>query len=245
MALTPHPRVTIDGSSLGSPQSNQYELEVNGTFNTMQLNRVGALLVNELNRNLRIQPYSGTGLNATSTPTNRGAAEVSGRRSYRCDNALPRTDAAGNPIQGTGGGSDSVIAFTPAQWLTSGIADRQKKTISAGWRRDEILFHEMVHSVRQMIGVMNCSTGAPGFDTKAEVWSIMTTNIYSSAWNRPLRRDHHGSTTMTADEVSSYFQRFEAMISFMCQDLPQFTRAVSRIDYIPFNPFREYYRRHP
>ena len=28
------------------------------------------------------------------------------------------------------------------------------------------------------------------------------------------------------------------MISFMCQDLPRFTRAVSRIDYIPFNPFR-------
>jgi hypothetical protein len=139
MALTPHPRVTIDGSSLGSPQSNQYEFEVNGTFNTMRLNRVGALLVDELNRNLRIQPYSGTGLNATAAPTNRGAAEVSGRRSYRCDNALPRTDAAGNPIRGTGGGSDSVIAFTPAQWLTSGIADHQKKTISAGWRRDELL----------------------------------------------------------------------------------------------------------
>ena len=61
MALTPHPRVTIDGSSLGSPQSGQYEFEVNGVFNTMQLNRVGTLLTDEFTRSLRIQPYSGTG----------------------------------------------------------------------------------------------------------------------------------------------------------------------------------------
>ena len=136
MALTPHPCVTIDGSSLGSPQSNQYEFEVNGTFNTMKLNRVGALLVDELNRNLRIQPYSGTGLNATATPTNRGAAEVSGRRSYRCDNALPRTDAAGNPNPGYGRGKRLGHRFTPEPWLTT-VSPRTQKTISAGWRRDE------------------------------------------------------------------------------------------------------------
>lgn len=245
MALTPHPRVTIDGSSLGSPQSNQYEFEVNGVFNTMQLNRVGAFLIQEFTRGLRIQPYTGTGLNATSSPTNRGAAEVAGRRTYRCDNALPRTDAAGNPIRGTGGGSDSIIAFTPSQWLTRGIADHRHQTVQVGARRDEILFHEMVHSIRQMAGTMNCSTGAAGFDTKEEVWGIMTTNIYSSAWNRPLRRDHHGFVVMTPEEVRTYFTRFEVMIGHLCRELPRFTRAVSQIDWIPFNPFRDHYRLHP
>jgi hypothetical protein len=241
----PHPRVTIDGSSLGSPQSNQYEFEVNGVFKTMKLNRVGALLIQEITRNLRIQPYVGPGVNADATTTNPRAAEVAGRQMYGCRTALPQTDAAGNPIRGTGGGSDVIIHFTPAQRLTSGIADHQKGTIPAAFRRDESLFHEMVHAVREMLGVRNCSIGAPGFNTKEEVWSIMTTNIYCSAWNRPLRRDHHGHATITAAEVSSYFQRFEVMIGHMCRDLPRFTRAVSQIDYIPFNPFREHYRRHP
>ena len=245
MALTPHPRVTIDGSSLGSPLFTQYESEVNGDFDTMRLNRVGQALIGALTRALRIQPYTGTDLNATSTPTNRGAAEVAGRRSYRCDNALPRTDPAGNPILGTGGGSDSIVAFNPSQWLTSGIADNRRITLPVGSRRDEILFHEMVHSIRQMAGTMNCSTGAAGFDTKEEVWSIMATNIYSSAWNRPLRRDHHGFVVMTADEVRTYYTRFEVMIGHFCRELPGFTRAVSLIAFIPFNPFRDYYRLHP
>ena len=245
MAITPHPRVTIDGSSLGKPQADQYELDVNGVFSTIKLNRVGTLLTQEFIRGLKIQPYTGTDLNATSSPQNRGAAEVAGRRSYRCDNALPRTDGAGNPILGTGGGSDSIIAFNPDQWLTSGVADHQHKTILTGARRDEILFHEMVHSIRQMVGTMNCSIAATGFDTKEEMWSVMTTNIYSSAWNRPLRRDHHGFVILTDEEVRTYYQRFEVMIGHMCRDLPRFTRAVSQIDFVSFNPFRDYYRLHP
>jgi|GEM_PF-6210259 len=245
MALTPIAGVTIDGSSLGQPQGDQYEAEVNGTFSTIRLNRVGALLVQEFNRGLKIQPYTGTDLNATSAAQNRPAAEVNGRLSYRCDTGMPRMDPLGNQFRGSGGGSDSIISFTPDQWLTSGVADSQHKAILAAARRDEVLFHEMVHSVRQMAGVLNCSIAAPGFDTKEEMWSVMTTNIYCSAWNRPLRRDHHGHVTMTAEEITTFYSRFEAMITFMCTDLPRFTRAVAAIDWIPFNPFREYYRLHP
>ena len=50
---------------------------------------------------------------------------------------------------------------------------------------------------------------------------------------------------MTADEVRTFFTRFEVMIGHMCRDLPRFTRAVSQIDWIPFNPFRDHYRLHP
>lgn len=245
MAVNPIPGVTIDGSSLGQPQADQYEAEVSGSFSTIRLNRVGALLVQEFVRGLRIQPYTGTDLNATSGPQNRTAAEVNGRLSYRCDTGMPRVDPLGNQFRGSGGGSDSIISFTPNQWSTSGIADSQHQAILAAARRDEVLFHEMVHSVRQMVGVMNCSIAAAGFDTKEEMWSVMTTNIYCSAWNRPLRRDHSGHVTMTDEEVRTFYQRFEAMITFMCQDLPRFTRAVAAIDYIPFNPYRDYYRLHP
>ena len=244
MAKNPHPRVTIDGSSLVAPDSDNYEYEVNGVYMTMQLSRVGVALVDSLPRQLFIRPYTGTDPNAVAKPVDRLAAEEAGHRSYRCDNAAPRLDAAGNPLLGTGVGTDSIIKFTPSQFLTSGMADARKKKLPPGARRDEVLFHEMVHSLRQMVGMMNCTTGYPGFDTKEEVWAIMTTNVYCSAWRRPLRRDHDGFSTMTDDEIAGFYKKFEVMIGYMCVDLPTFTRNVAQIDYIKFNPFREYYRLH-
>ena len=245
MSIRPHPRVTVDGSSLASGQSSVWENRVLGTYNTMTLNRVGQLLIDELTRALRIVPYNGARRNATAGPVDGRAARPTGRRIYNCRDAMPRTDPHGNPLRGTGGGSDVTLRFTPSQWLTSGISQSRGNTIRAGARRDEVLFHEMLHAIRQMAGQMNCSTAAPGFDTKAEVWSIMATNVYSSAWNRPLRRDHHGTTTMTDREVATYYTRFETMIGHMCREFPRFTRGMSQVTHARFNPFREYYGNHP
>lgn len=252
MSVTPQSNVTIDGSFLGSPASARFESEVSGTFNTVKLNRVGALLVLELKRKLRIQPEESLiqlGVSPTIGPQtlveDSVAAGVKGRQIYSCSNARPVLDDARHPLLGDGQGSDATIFFSPAHYPTSGLAYHQKRPIPAGWRRDELLFHEMVHAVRAMAAVRNCTIAAPGFDNKEEVWSIMTTNIYSSAWNRPLRRNHHGHMTMAAAEASAYFQQFEAMIGHMCRDLPRFTRAVSQIAYITFNPFRDYYKVHP
>jgi hypothetical protein len=245
MALAAYPHITIDGSSLGKSKADQYESEVKGTLHTMHLSSVGQLLIRAVPRSMKIVPYEKRDLNAYSKANDPRAAGVAGRAEYRCDHGMPITDVLNRPYLGTGGGSDTEVHFTPAQWFTDGIAHHKHKKILAAARRDEVLFHEMVHSLRQMNGLFNCSIGAPGFDTKEEVWSIMTTNIYCSAWNRPLRKDHSEHATMSAAEASTYFQRFDVMIGHMCRDLPVFTRAVAQISFIAFNPFRDWYAKNP
>jgi hypothetical protein len=101
----------------------------------------------------------------------------------------------------------------------------------------------MVHSLRQMTGVMDCSPYPQGFDTKDDVFAIMTTNIYSSAFRRPLRKNHVDFEPLTDGEARSFYSRFQSMIERICQELPVFTRNVAQISYIRFNPFREHYRK--
>ena len=129
--------------------------------------------------------------------------------------------------------------------MTSGMADHQHKSIGAGARRDEILFHEMAHSIRQMAGVMNCSDAPPGFDTKDEYWSVLTSNIYASACNRPLRQNHHGFKEISLADAKAYFGKYAVMTGWMCREMPTFTRSVAGIVWIAFNPFRDFYLTHP
>lgn len=250
MTLNPHALITIDGSVLGPAMGTTYEKGVAGTLKTIRLNRVGQVLVDNLNRQLKIKPWlpstPAQKPNAFASPTNDRKAIATNQGVYSCSDGTPRNaPVTGAHIKGLGGGSDSEIQFNPSNWMTQGLADSKAKSIPPGKREDEILFHEMVHSLRQMIGQMNCSIAAEGYDTKEEVWSIMTTNIYSAAWNRPLRLDHHGFHALTADAAKSYYTNFSVMIGHMCRDLPAFTKAIASIDYISFNPFRQFYKSNP
>jgi hypothetical protein len=115
-------------------------------------------------------------------------------------------------VVGTGGGSDVLLIFTPQDWAPS--------TTTASLRaRDETLFHELVHALRQMRGVEDSAAlpaplallrkgdgprSALGMGTveKAGKYSqiyndyeefvpIVITNVYRSEKGRSgLRRDH-------------------------------------------------------
>ncbi len=244
MAKSPHPNVTIDGNGLSSTEQKTYERRTEGVYNTIKLNPVGRFLIQEMSKKLTIRPYTGKGKNATASPTSFRKATPRGHRRYSCRDASPLHAANGNPRRGVGGGSNVIIEFSPTQWMTSGVATNQGKKIKPGARRDEILFHEMVHAMRQMAGQLNCSDAASGYDTKAEVWSIITTNIYSSCWNRPLRKDHHGFHQLGTASAKNFYKGFERMIGHMCRDFPRFTRNVAGVHTATFNPFREYYRHH-
>ncbi len=239
MPLNPCRNVMIDGRSLAGFLSNQYELEVSGVVITIMSNRIGALLIQEISRKLHIVPFDEYEFNAQSIATDGRAAVAANTKIFDCETGAEK------PYKGIGGGSDSIIEFSPALWRRGGFGDvnasYRAKKLGGQVMSDEVLFHEMVHSVRQMIGKQNCSTYPDNFHTHEEVWSIMTTNIYSSAWGRPLRRDHSDFATMTPAEIGGFYQKFESMIGEMCRDMPRFTRAVSLLASISFNPFRDYY----
>ena len=246
MKQTSHPFISVNGAALGNAAGPNYEREVEGVLGTVGSNRVGAALLQTIQTALVIVPYTGTQLNAYASGDHTDRAGNTGHRRYSCADATPLTNASGSPKRYTaGGGTTSTIKFTPAQWMTSGIADYQHKSIGAGARRDEILFHEMAHSIRQMAGVMNCSDALAGFDTKDEYWSVLTSNIYAYAYNRPMRKNHHGFTQIFLADAKAYFGKYAVMTGWMCREMPTFTRAVSAISWIAFNPFRDFYVAHP
>ena len=246
MKQTSHPFISINGAVLGNAAAPDYEREVDGVLGTVGSNRVGAALLQTIKTALVIVPHTGSARNAYASGDHSDRAGNTGHRRYSCANATPLTDASGSPKRySAGGGTSSTIKFTPSQWMTSGMAEHQHKSIGAGARRDEILFHEMAHSIRQMAGVMNCSDAPAGFDTKDEYWSVLTSNIYASAYNRPLRKNHHGFTQISLADATAYFAKYAVMTGWMCREMPVFTRAVSDIAWIAFNPFRDYYVAHP
>ncbi|QDT54808.1 hypothetical protein Pan44_28460 [Caulifigura coniformis] len=101
MSLQPHPRITIDGSSLARPHSDNYEYDVNGVLMTMKLSLVGVALIDSLTRSLLIRPYAEGGQNAKAVASDRLAAEVAGQQSHTCKDGAVRVDSAGNPLMGT------------------------------------------------------------------------------------------------------------------------------------------------
>ena len=115
--------------------------------------------------------------------------------------------------------------------------------ISAGFRRDEVLFHEMTHASHHMAGVLNRSDAPPGFDSKEEFWAILLTNIYSCGWNRPLRKNHRGHAPISLREANAFYAQYSTMIDWMCRDMPVLTRGIADLSWIAFNPLRDSYAR--
>ena len=100
----------------------------------------------------------------------------------------PKTkDIVGGNI-GTGRGTSAHIWFSPDHWNGSR---------GPGSRADEVLIHEMVHSLRMMEGktVGKATKGIGNFDLLEEFFAVLLANIYISEKAAGsvtrLRRDHH------------------------------------------------------
>ena len=112
------------------------------------------------------------------------------------------------PQTGTGIGSDTVINFTPSMWTSpqTGAAFGATNSVGPGVLPDEILFHEMVHGMRQMAGTSQCAAtpDRPGMDTLEEFMAIVISNVYRSEKNRPgLRADHAGFLPLPPAQATS------------------------------------------
>ena len=234
--------ISIQGQeTLGVDAGKEYERVVVGTLDTIQCSQVGKLLVQSLQRQLTIVPYAGTGLNAQAIPDSTRAAGEKGAIQYSKGVMQVKNGA---PLRySRGGGSSSTIQFTPTLFQTSGVADKTLQMIRAGLRRDEILFHEMTHATHHMAGKMNRSDAPPGFDSKEEFWAIMLTNVYASAWNRPLRKNHHGHRFISLPDAQAFFAKYSTMVDWMSRDMPVLSRGIADLAWIAFNPLRDSYVR--
>jgi hypothetical protein len=75
--------------------------------------------------------------------------------------------------RGTGAGSDVEIEFSPDDWPANG---------QYGSKPDEVLFHELIHSLRMLNGAFNpIPMPKIGFENEEELMAITCQNIYMSA----------------------------------------------------------------
>lgn len=222
------PNITIDGSSLtqgvvlrlGLLKQQKYEHSVSGLLDKLGSTWTGRAILKAIRRTagqgrkLRIVPYSAADRmamgqdNAFARASKAAAAAPRGVIDFAGGTGNDRFRLVG--YMGTGAGSDSEIHFTPQEPTPvcgSGVvASACRLRGQAEHNADETLLHEMVHSMRQMLGQsQRYPTVVSGYDNDEEFFAIVITNVYiSEKGGKALRASHHGSYgALSADLATS------------------------------------------
>jgi hypothetical protein len=154
----------------------------------------------------------------------------------RSDATMKDTSVPGQPgASGTGVGSNTEITydpdtFTPPSACVSG----------PGATADEILLHEMIHGVRQMMGrsVNETISGNPGMDNYEEFLAILVSNIFrSERGTSQLRMDHHGFAPLSGPTVDPavFASTYDRYLSYFDVEQPRFCKNLRTIK-ASFNP---------
>lgn len=169
---------------------------------------------------------------------------------------IPYPDGEGNAQEWWTGKSaeenNSIVRFTPARGRAPSAAemrDKQPATLS-----HEMLFHELVHSLRRISGKMRYwglkGTGLTSQGNIEEFIAILVTNIFISDvtnhYKTGLRQGWYGHSPLEPELADSYgffalgTKAFNLTATF-CDDNPGFTKMLSRVA-AHFNPIAAYYK---
>ena len=93
------------------------------------------------------------------------------------------TAADGSNLVATGNGASAEIFFSPERLKSRG----------PGKKTDEMLFHELVHSVRAIQGVRTSGFKMEGdYDNEEEFAAVVVTNVYLSEKKQTELQQNHG-----------------------------------------------------
>jgi hypothetical protein len=176
---------------------------------------------------------------------------------------------AGEPIpthvkmlSGTGDGSAVRIYYHPATWTAHsqmiGLDTRQLFTDVAqdssctpidqrfgldtgldNFQPDDVLFHELVHAYRAMLGIFEFVEVKDTWHFTEEFFAVVLTNIYVSETGRSgsLRGDHseqfHSLKDVSGSESDESFylapsnRRERTLIDQLCEEMPELTDPLS------------------
>jgi len=207
-----YPAIQIDGATFKEKDSIKwYESRTLGVLKQINGVATGEIVLKYLQsikagRKVTIKPYNWAYIsktfpkdkvanlwNATAQPKDHTKANDQGQ-------SVILEALKGEPA----GGTDVEVYFT--KWVIDNPKYRKSAGIakgSAGSLADEILLHELVHGVGQMLGRDDRTAMADDMHEVSEFRSILVTNIYATdasnpVKNRPVRKDHAGTATLTA-----------------------------------------------
>ncbi len=268
-------KILIDGKRREKQQLRPDLAEMAGVSNGTQLyegailallgkirsNRAGAMLLGAIEgvtspwtRIVRIIPPTKElwelgldPLNAKNVPNPNAKPQFENSASAKDDTY---STPGGGKLTGDGTGSNSIVEFDPAMGsgycMLRGISTDEDEMTG-----DNVLFHELVHSFRQLTGKWRHDPLGDGYDYVEEMLAVMITNIYMSLEGVPndkLRGSHSlpfqrlsqvPGTWMTWD--MSFYMRYDRHISRFAQDNPNLYKALANIqDPVgTWNPLRQ------
>jgi hypothetical protein len=144
-----------------------------------------------------------------------------------------------------GGGTDVIMWYESAVW---GKPSAKSSIDPANhFHADDVLFHELVHALRMMRGLMDMSK-IRGWDNIEDLFAIMLTNIYNSSNNRnnDLRGDHGvpfrvlGNSALRPKEQideQGFYTMFSTDIDRLWHSLSNLCDGISRVS-CRWNPLR-------
>lgn len=181
-----------------------YVQDVRGILKVIEGNAAGQVIINAINatgKDLTIYPYeafaamqpgaahcnavTGGSVNeaapARQIEASRQAGDQLRGKAYYGDPSnpqdhVPERDGQGKPIRLAGGGVKSLeLFFSPGSWGKSGCFSGGPGALS-----DEVLLHELVHSLRRMQGVSNPVPTGNEYVNEEEYLAIVIANVYIS-----------------------------------------------------------------
>jgi hypothetical protein len=144
-----------------------------------------------------------------------------------------------------GGGSDAELYFTPSEW---GGGKSPCSGPSSMWPADEVLFHEMVHALRDMQGLTNqVPTVNTSYLNEEEFLAIVTANVYISAKGGTKFRANHfdDSVLWSPLDTSKGFVEYHdngdngEILNYYSSMWQPFFGQLANLTQPKFNPFRE------
>lgn len=235
-----------------------YQKAVQQQLRLVDGNAVGRLVIGALAKKTIIVPDQNTeAYNATATPVGE----------HYCGDHLPAptldsTSAAQRPgfageltfsgqshsYRSVGGGSRSVIQFTPGKFIAGSALNPKGLRF---YKADEVLLHELVHSVRHTLGLLDLrpvATWLSDFKDKEEFLAVLIANMYRSAGGAKqadLRWEYETGPIAPGTEMkdmswrrldsSSFAMRYDSLICVLISEMPVLFAALARIA-CEFNP---------
>lgn len=187
----------------------RYMSSVEGWLDQINRWQTGGILLAEINgasRRVTILPFRGTKPNAYEHARSFLGEINAVEKGAFVDpfvNPFDEDLEASARLKGTGRGADAIIEFTP-DVLRSEMG-------TPGGAPDEYLFHELVHALRNMRGVMNGTFVSGGYDNQEEFIAVVLTNIYLSEKGQMVFRGDHDSRTLQGPAAERFLDNSQRL----------------------------------
>ncbi len=241
-----------------------WESDVQQVLKSIDKNRVGQLLLQEINapgrKKCKIIPIQAANIEETrARPADWSKAMKATERFAKCPNddfcsataSQPGATPHSSLLRGTGEGSSVRVHYHPGAWMAShqmmGVDGLGLPKLG----QEDVLFHELIHVYRAQLGAFEFQVIGGAFGFLEEFYAVVLTNIFLSE-GRPdavLRGDHALEFHSLQDagqpeDASEFFQRNRTMIERLLNDpsmsvlMHGLTRSGGTAQIANWNPLR-------